>query len=170
MAERSNADDYDRLRRRVLWSLPSGLYVLGSRHGERRNGMTLNWAMQVAIEPKRVAVSILRSAYTHELVEAGGVFSLNVLKRSDRAMVRRFVKPVVVDDRSGLLGGHPFHDGVTGAPVLDEAHAYLDCRVAQQVPVGDHTLFIGDVVDAGFLGEEGAEVLRMEDTRMNYGG
>ena len=35
-------DEYDRLRRRVLWSLPYGLYVVGSRAGERRNGMTLN--------------------------------------------------------------------------------------------------------------------------------
>ena len=39
-------DEYDRLRRRVLWTMPSGLYVAGSRHGERRNAMTLNWLMR----------------------------------------------------------------------------------------------------------------------------
>ncbi len=37
-------DEYDKLRRRVLWTLPYGLYVVGSRAGDRRNAMTLNWA------------------------------------------------------------------------------------------------------------------------------
>jgi flavin reductase (DIM6/NTAB) family NADH-FMN oxidoreductase RutF len=39
----ADPDEYDRLRRRVLWTMPSGLYIVGSRDGERRNGMTLNW-------------------------------------------------------------------------------------------------------------------------------
>jgi flavin reductase (DIM6/NTAB) family NADH-FMN oxidoreductase RutF len=40
-------DEYDRLRRRVLWTMPSGLYVVGSRDGERRNAMTLNWLTSI---------------------------------------------------------------------------------------------------------------------------
>ncbi|CAN5760430.1 hypothetical protein BH20ACT1_BH20ACT1_11200 [soil metagenome] len=39
-------EEYDKLRRRVLWTLPYGLYVVGSRAGDRRNAMTLNWATQ----------------------------------------------------------------------------------------------------------------------------
>ena len=39
-----DAEEYDKLRRRVLWKMPSGLYVVGARDGERRNGMTLNWS------------------------------------------------------------------------------------------------------------------------------
>ena len=65
--------DYDRLRRRVLWKLPMGLYVLGSRAGEQRNLMTLNWAMQVASNPKLLAVSVERSAVTHRLIGEGVV-------------------------------------------------------------------------------------------------
>jgi flavin reductase (DIM6/NTAB) family NADH-FMN oxidoreductase RutF len=42
--------------------------------------------------------------------------------------------------------------------------------VRQTVDVGNHSLFIGEVVDAGFQADEATEVLRMEDTRMNYGG
>ena len=50
-------EEYDKLRRRVLWTMPSGLYVLGSTDkGERRNGMTLNWATQVSFDPKLLAV------------------------------------------------------------------------------------------------------------------
>ena len=68
------------------------------------------------------------------------------------------------------LNGFPFHDGLTGAPILDQAPAYVDCEVRQTVEVGHHSLFIGEVVDAGFQADEDTEVLRMEDTRMNYGG
>lgn len=164
-------DDYDRLRRRVLWKMPSGLYVLGSRAGERRNAMTLNWATQVSFDPKWLAVSVERDAYTHELVSEGGVFTLNLIARADRAIVRKFTKPVAVDMEAMTLNGFGFHDApVTGAPVLDCAVAFLDCEVRHQLPVGGHTVFFGEVVDCGFSAPEDTEVLRMEDTRMNYGG
>jgi flavin reductase (DIM6/NTAB) family NADH-FMN oxidoreductase RutF len=169
--EGADPEEYDKLRRRVLWSLPSGLYVLGARHGDRRNGMTLNWAMQVSFDPKLLAVSVEREAFTHELVQAGRAFTLNVVDRDDRAIVRRFTKPVEVDLEARTLNGFPFHDAPgTGAPVLDQAVAWVDCEVRQEVALGGHTLFVGEVVGAGFLKAEGTPVLRMEDTRMNYGG
>jgi flavin reductase (DIM6/NTAB) family NADH-FMN oxidoreductase RutF len=164
-------EEYDKLRRRVLWKMPSGLYVVGARDGERRNGMTLNWASQVSFEPKLVGISVEKTAFTHELISAGGVFSLNVLSREDRAIVRKFVKPVEVDAGAKTLSGFPFHDGRTGAPILDQAVAFVDCEVRNPVDCGGHTFFIGEVVDGGFqVEDEETEVLRMEDTRMNYGG
>jgi flavin reductase (DIM6/NTAB) family NADH-FMN oxidoreductase RutF len=163
-------DEYDRLRRRVLWKMPSGLYIIGSRAADRRNGMTLNWATQVSFDPKLIAISVENTAFTHELITAGQVYALNIIDREDRAIVRKFTKPVDVDDAAKTLNEFPFHDGVTGAPILDQAVAYVDCEVRQSVPVGNHTVFIGEIVDAGFQKEEATEVLRMEDTRMNYGG
>ena len=68
------------------------------------------------------------------------------------------------------LNGFTYRDGATGAPVLEVAVAYLDCAVREQVACGDHTLFIGEIMDAAFQRDEDTEVLRMEDTRMNYGG
>lgn len=170
MAGNPDADDYDKLRRRVLWKMPSGLYVLGSRAGDRRNGMTLNWATQVGMEPKLIGVGVLKTAVTHQLVSDGRVFALNILDREDRAIVRKFVKPVDVDLDAKTLNGFPFHEARTGAPVLDQAVAYLDCEVRQAVDCGDHTWFIGEVVEARFQKDEETPVLRMEDTRMNYGG
>ncbi len=163
-------DEYDRLRRRVLRSLPYGLYVVGSRDGERRNGMAINWVTQLAFEPKLVGVGVERTAFTHELIAASGVFALSTLAREDRAVVRKFTKPVDVDLAAQTLNGFGFHDGVTGAPVLDMAVAYVDCEVRQAVDCGGHVLFIGEVVDAGFQRDEATELLRMEDTRMDYGG
>jgi flavin reductase (DIM6/NTAB) family NADH-FMN oxidoreductase RutF len=181
-------DEYDRLRRRVLWSLPTGLFVVGSRSGERRKLMTANWVMQVAVTPKLVAVSVERGSVTASLVEDGGGFSVSVLSRSDRALVRRFVKPVeeIVTNGAGAaetMQGVPVLELAGGLPRLEAAVAWLACRVrhtgdwagSDDTPRASHILFVGEVVDAGERVEAGRdadrpEVLRMEDTRMNYGG
>jgi flavin reductase (DIM6/NTAB) family NADH-FMN oxidoreductase RutF len=162
--------EYDKLRRRVLWTMPSGLYVVGSRHGDQRNLMTLNWATQVSFDPKLVGIAVEKTAVTHQLIDAGGSFSLCTIDREDRAIVRKFTKPVAADLAARTLNGFLFHDGRTGAPILDQATAWIDCEVRQPVDCGDHTFFIGEVVDCGFLKPEETPVLRMEDTRMSYGG
>jgi flavin reductase (DIM6/NTAB) family NADH-FMN oxidoreductase RutF len=168
----SDPDEYDRLRRRVLWKMPSGLYVVGSTDGaSQRNGMILNWATQVSFDPKWIGVSVEDDALTHRLIDASGVFSLGLIDREDRAIVRKFTKPVEVDLDGHTLNGFPYVDGpVTGAPVLAQSAAYVECEVRQPVAVGNHTLFLGEVVNAAFLKDEDTEILRMEDTRMNYGG
>ena len=154
--------------------MPSGLYVLGSRAGTRRNLMTLNWATQVSTDPKLVAVSVEVEALTHQLVSEGRVFSLNIIKREDRAAVRKFVKPLDDPGDPSELGGFAVRAGTTGAPVLEMAAAWLDCRVQERVSCGSHTLFIGEIAACGWGGDGSdpgdIEVLRMEDTRMNYGG
>ena len=168
MPDGQEPDEYDRRRRRILWSLPTGLYVLGSRAAGQRNLMTLNWATQVATDPKLVSVSVEKAALTHRLVSEGRIFSLNVLSRSDRAVVRRFVKPLEDSGDPSQLAGFAVREATTGAPILDLAVSWLDCRIRQDIDCSSHTLFLGEVVDCGGAGSE--ELLRMEDTRMNYGG
>jgi flavin reductase (DIM6/NTAB) family NADH-FMN oxidoreductase RutF len=163
-------ETYDRARRRILWAMPSGLYVLGSRADGRRNLMTLNWASQVATNPKLVSVSVEVGAVTHGLVQDGGAFSLNIISRQDRSIVRKFVKPLEDGGDPGSLAGFEIKAATTGSPILATALAWLDCEVRHELPCGSHTVFIGEVVDCGGEPEEDSEVLRMEDTRMSYGG
>ncbi len=173
--EGRDPEHYDRMRRRVLWSLPSGLYLLGSRAGERRNLMAVSLAVQVATEPKLVGVAIEAGALSCQLVADGGAFALSILRRADRAAVRRFVKPAtdvdVGPDGAGTMSGMAVRATASGLPLLDGAAAFLDCQVRHTMALGSHTFFVGEVVDCGF-GEAGdpPEILRMEDTRMNYGG
>jgi flavin reductase (DIM6/NTAB) family NADH-FMN oxidoreductase RutF len=162
--------EYDKLRRRLLWAVPSGLYVLGSRAGERRNAMTCNWFTQVSFEPKLVGIGVDKAAFTHELISEGKVFAVNVIDREDRAIVRKFTKPVYVDAAAMTLNGFAYRESITGAPILVQAAGYLDCEVRQAVDSGSHTFFIGEIVDCGFQKPEDTDVLRMEDTRMSYGG
>ena len=168
--EGADPDEYDKLRRRVLWTMPSGLYVVGSRAGDVRNFMTLNWATQLSFEPKLIGISVEREAVTHGLIDEGRSFSLCIVDREDRAIVRKFVKPGVVDLAARTINGFDFLEEATGAPILAQATAWLDCAVREQLETGGHTLFVGEVVACGFLKPEDTPVLRMEDTRMNYGG
>ncbi|MGH9106868.1 MAG: flavin reductase family protein [Acidimicrobiales bacterium] len=160
---------YDRLRRRILWRMPSGIYLLGSAAGGRQNLMTHNWAMQVATEPKLMAVSVRQDALTHQLVADGGIFSLCFLKREDRALVRTFTKPATPGPGPATLGGLPVRQGSTGAPLLAQAVAWVECEVRHQLSLGDHTMFVGEVVDCS-APDEASPVLRLEDTHLNYGG
>ena len=163
--------EYDKLRRRVLWKMPSGLYVVGSTDGKaRRNGMTANWVTQLSFDPKWVGVGIEREAFTHELIEARGVFSVCLIDQEDRAIVRKFTKPVDVDLAAKTLNGFEYVERATGAPVLAQSVAFLDCEVRDRMVIGNHTFFAGEVVDCGFLKDEQTPVLSMSDTRMNYGG
>jgi len=172
--------------------MPTGLFVVGSRSGDRRNLMTANWVMQVATTPKLVAVAVESDSLTRELIEAGGSFSVSLLARSERGLVRRFVKPVRdmdVDDRGAAtsLQGESVFEVTHGLPCLSAGVAWLafSVRSVQAWDVGNdtdsasHVLVVGEVVDAGEsdrLAAAGADdatddaVLSMRDTRMNYGG
>lgn len=182
-------DAADRLRRRVLWAMPTGLFVVGSRAADRRNLMTCNWVMQVATSPKLVAVAVESGSLTRQLIEEGGSFSVSLLARSDRGLVRRFVKPVrdVETDGRGVavrLQGEAVEEVAGGVPRLAAAIAWLACSV-RSIADGagavagagpaSHVLVVGEVVEVGASDRLGRpdpddSVLAMGDTRMNYGG
>jgi flavin reductase (DIM6/NTAB) family NADH-FMN oxidoreductase RutF len=148
------ADAYDRMRRRILWALPTGLYLLGSTAGDRYNLMTVSWVTQASTEPKTVAVGVESSSVTHELVSRSGVFALTLLPRSERSVVRRFVKPVDdaevdVERGSGTMRGQDILLAPNGAPVLAVAAGWIQCAVRHSVDIGSHTLFVGEVEDCG---------------------
>jgi flavin reductase (DIM6/NTAB) family NADH-FMN oxidoreductase RutF len=172
-------EQYDRLRRRVLWAMPTGLYVIGSRGTAAgtaaMNLMTANLVVQVATAPKLVAVAVERNARTLALISEGRVFSVSILARADRAVVRRYAKPVTEFETNAtgvvtVMAGEPVFTASTGAPILSGARAWLDCGLRHRMELGSHVLCIGEVLDVGGPDGEVGEVLRMEDTRMNYGG
>ena len=154
---------------RVLWKIPNVLCLIGASFGDEWNGMTASWVTQVSMEPVLVAVSVDRQAVTHRLISEGRAFTVNLWSRADTRPFVAFSKPVRREGNT--LNGRPVRAGLTGAPIFEEAIAYLDCRLRQAVDCGTHTLFLGEVVDCGFQGGgEDAPVARMEDTRMHYGG
>src|SRR5437879_13234033 len=89
----ADAEAYDKLRRRVLWTMPSGLYVIGSRHGDRLNLMTANWVTQVSFDPKLVGVSVEREAATTPSTTRAKRFWSTLLAAEDRPTARKSPKP-----------------------------------------------------------------------------
>lgn len=169
----------DRMRRRVLWSMPTGLYLVGTGAGDEANLMTANWVMQVATAPVLVAVSVEAGSVTRRLAAVAGRFSVTMLDRDQRSVVRSFVKPVsdVVRDADGMptaMAGIPVEEVDAGLPVVSGALGWLVCTVRQEVALGSHVLLIGEVTVVGERGGDGTgdppAPLRMEDTRMHYGG
>jgi flavin reductase (DIM6/NTAB) family NADH-FMN oxidoreductase RutF len=151
--------------------------LIGSRFEDHVNLMTANLVVQVCLEPKLVGVAIESESTTAGLIGQSGAFAISLLERTEKEVVRRFVKPVVEVERDASgevtsLTGHAVQmvgDGrlPTTVPVLASAAGYLGCTLTRAENFGSHTFFVGEVVDIG--GEPG-EVLRMEDTRMHYGG
>ncbi len=159
----------DETLNKVLWRIPNVLCLVGSRAGDEWNAMTTSWVTQVAMEPVLVGVSIDAKAVTRRLIAGGGGFSINLWSREDTRPFVKFSKPAIKEGMT--LNGRPIRVGATGAPIFEEAIAYLDCRVWQTIDCGTHSLFLGEVVDAAFQNDgEQAAVARMEDTRMKYGG
>ena len=130
-------DEFDRQRRRVLWALPTGLYLIGSRFEDAVNLMTANLVVQVCLNPKLVAVAVEAESVTADLVTRSGAFSVCLLARQDKDVVRRFVKPVheVVRDAAGdvvAMSGHEVHQvGPGRLPVLTAAAGYIVCAVVR---------------------------------------
>ena len=107
---------------------------------------------QLSMEPVLIGVGIDNSAVTHRLISEGGSFTVNLWDSEETRPFVKFSKPAVFED--GALNGRAVHDGVTGAPIFDEAIAWMECEVRQAHDLGTHTLFIGEVVDAAILDDE----------------
>lgn len=157
----------DELINRVTWKIPNALALVGSRAGDERNGMTTSWITQLSMEPVLIGIGVDNTAVTHRLITDGGCFTLNLWDAEDTRVFVKFSKPAGYED--GALNGRAVRDGVSGAPVFEEAIAYLDCEVRHSLDLGTHTLFVGEVVDAGINDDE-ARSAALSDTRMKYGG
>ena len=156
----------DDIRKMALRGFTYGLYIIGARAGDELNGMTANWLTQVSFEPPLVMVAVQKNAHTHGLIGAGQVFSVNILASGQKAMAARFTQP---QRRAGdKLGSFDFRTAVTGCPILSDALGYVDCEVVQWLDAGDHTLFVGRVVDAGV--HHTGQPLTLAETGWHYGG
>ena len=133
----------------VFDALVHGVYVVTTRVGEKINGMTAAWVSQVSLKPLLVLVSIAPSRYSHDLIQESGVMAVNVLTSEQVELGKRFgfKSGRKVDKCAGLA----WTAGATGAPILSQAYAYLDLKLVSTYPAGDHTLFVGEVVEAKIL-------------------
>jgi flavin reductase (DIM6/NTAB) family NADH-FMN oxidoreductase RutF len=127
--------------RAVLGRFASGVTVVTVRDpAGRDHGMTVSAFCSVSLEPPLVLACIDRSATLLGALGAGSAYAINVLSETQEALSRRFASEM--DDRFDGIG---YSRGPRGSALLDDALAWLECRVEARVDAGDHVVIIGRV-------------------------
>jgi flavin reductase (DIM6/NTAB) family NADH-FMN oxidoreductase RutF len=134
--------------RHVMRKFATGVTLLTVRDGETIHGMTANAFASVSLSPTLVLVCVMKPSTTHTLVARAGNFAMNVLSIEQQVLAQRFAKQVATP--SDPFADIAYHAAATGAPILDDCIAYVDCRVVAAHQAGDHTIFVGEVLSAGF--------------------
>ena len=167
--------------KRVMDEMPYGLYIVGSRMDGEVNGMMADWVMQVSFSPRLVAVSFELDARSRENIRANKAFTVNLLSqdRDGMELAAKFAQPYYGAKVKGRpereaekvhhkLEGIPYTLTEGGCPVLEAAMAWLECEAEQFLPVGDHILVIGRVIDGQVVRE--GEPLTSAYTGWTYSG
>jgi flavin reductase (DIM6/NTAB) family NADH-FMN oxidoreductase RutF len=121
---------------------PAGVAVLSVDADGERLGLTVGTAVSLSLEPPLVGVSVARQAAMHELLRRAGAFALSLLAGDQDAVAQHFARGV---PPVAHWHGIEWHDGTTGAPLLDGALGWVEARVESELATGDHTFFVGAV-------------------------
>lgn len=143
MTDEVSADDF----RETMATFATGVVVLTAHTDEYGDvGSTVTSFSSVALEPPLVMASIGTLSRMFDTMDTQPLWAVSILSAAQRQIAGRFAVP----GRPGgevLLTGVPYHRGEhTGALLVDDALATFECRTAQRVEAGDHTLFIGEVL------------------------
>jgi len=162
-------------KKTALRMIPYGIYVLTA---ETADGVaaaaTVNWVTQTSFAPPLIALVLKADSGAYGVVEKAGRFALNILGKGQQGVAFAFFKPASRD--GDKIGGEPVRAGTTGVPVLVNAPAAVECRVAEIVKRGDHHIVVAEVLDASVAkapdGRPDEAILHMKDLGANvfYGG
>ena len=129
--------------RALMRRYPHGVAVLTVDAGGERLGLTVDSLVTLSLEPPLVGVSLSRQAAMHELLRDAGGFALSLLAAGQEDVAQHFARGVPPIAHWHGIATRP---GAAGAPLLEGALGWLECRVAAEHPTGDHTLFVGEVL------------------------
>ena len=130
--------------RTVMSRFATGVTVATTGQGEQRIGITVNAFASVSLEPPLVLICIERASVVHEYFVKSGVFAVNMLSADQEDISTGFASNS--PERFENFCGAASHPGVTGAPIFDDCLAWVECRVTDIFPGGDHSIFLGRVV------------------------
>ena len=142
--------------RAMMGRFATGVTVVAARHGPLLAGMTANAIASISLDPPLLMASISRSSETHVAIVGSHSFAVSVLGTEQRAIADCFALPTTAGKLQRFCYA-PWHEAETGSPILDGAIAFFDCRLFESHAAGTHTMFIGEIVAAGY--EEGVEPL-----------
>lgn len=129
--------------RRVMGHFATGVTIITTVDTNGRPlGLTANAVSSVSLEPPLVLVCVDKKAESYPSFGTARVFAVNVLTQQQEALSRRFAK-----SGGEKFDGVGYRSGTTGSPILEGSLAHFDCEVRYEFDAGDHTIFVGHVVD-----------------------
>jgi flavin reductase (DIM6/NTAB) family NADH-FMN oxidoreductase RutF len=154
-------------KKTALRMIPYGLQVLGAKEGDKITLATVNWTTQVSFKPPLVVVGVKGDSGAHGMVKNGKVFTISFLGTGQKDHAFAFFKHV--EPEGGKLAGYAYETGAnTGCPILSDAPAWVECKVVGFHEYGDHTVVVGEVVEAGL--KQQSDALTLKELNLNYGG
>jgi flavin reductase (DIM6/NTAB) family NADH-FMN oxidoreductase RutF len=127
--------------------LSHGVYVVAVSDGVHHNAFTAAWVMQVSFNPPLLAISINPKHYSYQLLQAGGVCTVNVLGQQHAHLAEHFGRSDIKDK----MAGFNWQQGLSTAPVLADSLAYFDCQVSHYTDAGDHKIVVCQVKTGAIL-------------------
>ncbi|MDQ2853248.1 MAG: flavin reductase family protein [Chloroflexota bacterium] len=142
--------------RAMMGRFATGVTVVAARHGPLLAGMTANAIASISVDPPLLMASINRQSETHVAILGSHSFAVSVLGADQQPIAECFALPTTAAKLQRFCDA-PWHEAETGSPIVDGAIAYFDCRLSDSHAAGTHTIFIGEIVAAGY--EESGEPL-----------
>ena len=139
---------------KALFKFGYGLYVLTSNDGKKDNGMILNTAVQVASSPDRIAVSINKANYTHDVVKQTGIMNLNCLGEETPFDVFKHFGFQSGKDTDKFAGKNPERSENGLVVAKKYANSYISLKTVQYLDLGSHGMFICEITDAKVLSDK----------------
>lgn len=155
-------------KKTVLRHFPYGLYVLTVAHNGEEHAMTANWVTQTAFEPPMIAVAVENTSKTIGMIRDAHFFAVSLLTSGQRDLAGKLGRSSAQAPQK-LKGIKTKPAPVSKIPVLAEAFGWVECRAVASLPSGDHTLVLGEVVDAGVESPE-AQPLTLAEAGFKYSG
>jgi flavin reductase (DIM6/NTAB) family NADH-FMN oxidoreductase RutF len=128
-------------QRRIMGQFASGVTVVTAYLEGDIQGMTANAVTSLSLKPPLILVAVDKTAAMNATLRASRCFAINILTERQEELSRRFAMrgPKEVSDLNWI-------HAVSGAPILADALAYVDCRLAEILPGGDHDIFVGEIL------------------------
>lgn len=130
--------------RQVMSQFTTGVTVVATVHNNIPHGLTVASFCSLSLEPPLVLVCIDKKAVAHNMIAGSGIFAVSILHSEQAWVSRLFADPATEGHRFDEI---PYHTAESGAPILNDCLAWIDCRVQTAYEGGDHTIFIGEVLD-----------------------
>jgi len=135
----------------ALGRIPSGCSILTAVHDGRSTGLLVSWVQQATFDPPAITACLKQGRPASQLIDASRRFLLNVIGEESKHLFHHFGKGFSLEEDA--FSGLSVRETTFG-PLIESCIAHLGCQVTNTIPVGDHDLYVGEVVAAGVV--EGA--------------